>query len=245
MTARKQKQVAYNERVSQAEDEISGINCDIANFLSGMSSTGTITVCINAGASMKKNEAILGGQFWQQEGRSMTATNGIIEGIPNTRESAILSAAAEAVEWIHPIESVTADGKRATSRIVIYPADMPQIEEASSDFSQNPSEAEDGSHIALSKILEHSTKYASLPRFYREDSSEILNDPELAASVPIGLSPAAQVSVGSRDYVLEDGPDVMKSRSQSTRTPLSIRSCTPKGRRGSIQKGRMGKVDRF
>jgi hypothetical protein len=32
MTTRKQKQVAYNERVSQAEDEISGINCDIADF---------------------------------------------------------------------------------------------------------------------------------------------------------------------------------------------------------------------
>jgi hypothetical protein len=34
MTTRKQKQVAYNARVSQAEDEVSGINCDIADFLS-------------------------------------------------------------------------------------------------------------------------------------------------------------------------------------------------------------------
>jgi hypothetical protein len=59
--------------------------------------------------------------------------------------------------------------------------------------------------------LEHSAEYASPPRFYREDSSEILNGPELAASVPIGLSTAAQVSVGCRDYVLEDGPDVMNS----------------------------------
>jgi hypothetical protein len=32
MTTRKQKQVACNERVSQAEDEVSGINCDIADF---------------------------------------------------------------------------------------------------------------------------------------------------------------------------------------------------------------------
>jgi hypothetical protein len=216
MNARKHKQVAYDEHVSQAEDEIAGINCDIADFLSGMSSTGTITVCINAGESMKKNETIIGGQFWQQEGRSMTAVNGVVEGMPNTRESAILSAAAEAVEWRHPIESVTADGKRATPRIVICPADISPIEEALSDFSQNPSEAEDGSHIALSKILEHAAEYASPPRFLREDSSEIQNDPELAAAAPIGLSTAAQVSVGSRDYVLENGPDVMNSSDEDS-----------------------------
>jgi hypothetical protein len=185
MNSRKLKEVAHNERVSQAEEEISGINCDIADFLSGMSSTDTITVCINAGASMKKNEAILGGQFWQQEGRSMTAANGVIDGMPNTRESAILAAAVEAVEWKHPIESVTDDCKRATPRIVIYPAEMPQIEEELSDFSQNPSEAEDGSHIAVPKILEKSAESASPPRFYREDSAAILNDPELAASVPL------------------------------------------------------------
>jgi hypothetical protein len=35
MNARKLKYIAYNERVSQAEDEISGINCDVADFLSG------------------------------------------------------------------------------------------------------------------------------------------------------------------------------------------------------------------
>jgi hypothetical protein len=191
MNARKLKQDAYNERVSQAEERISGINCDIADFLSGMSSTSTITVYINAGASMKKNEAILGGQFWQQEGRSMTAVNGVIDGMPNTRESAILAVAVEAVEWKHPIEFVTDDGKRATTRIVIYPAEMPKIEEALSNFSQNPSEAEDGSHIAISKILERSAEYASAPRFFREDSAELLNDPELAASVPLWMSTAA------------------------------------------------------
>jgi hypothetical protein len=116
-------------------------------------------------------ETILGGHFWQQEGRSMTAVDRVIEGMPNTRESAILTAAAEAVEWRHPIEAVTADGKRATPRIIVYPIDMPQIEEALSDFSQNPSEAEDGSHLALAKILEHSAGYASPPRFFRTSSS--------------------------------------------------------------------------
>jgi hypothetical protein len=187
-------------------------------ILSGMSSTGTITVCINAGASMKRNETILGGQFWQQEGRSMTAVNGTIDGMPNTRESAILPAAVEAVEWRHPIEPMSDDGKRKTSRVVIYPEEMPQLEEAMIEFSQNPSEQEDGSHIAYSKILEKCAEYESSPRFFREDSSEILNDPELAAAVPRWMNTAAQVSVGSRDLVLENGPDTMNSSDEDSPT---------------------------
>jgi hypothetical protein len=97
MTTRKQKQVAYNERVSQAEDEVSGINCDIADFLSGLNASAEIIIGINAGESMQRGEAILGGQYWQQERRSMTAVNGVLDGMSNTRTSAILSAAAGAV----------------------------------------------------------------------------------------------------------------------------------------------------
>jgi hypothetical protein len=41
---------------------------------------------------------------------------------------------------------------------------MPPIEEALSDFSKNPAEAEDGTHLALAKIVEHSAGYASMPR---------------------------------------------------------------------------------
>jgi hypothetical protein len=165
---------------------------------------------------MKKNERILGGQLWQQGGRSMTAVNGVIEDMPNIRESAIRTAAAEAVEWSHPIEPAISDGKRVSPRIVVYPADMPHIEESLSGFSQNPSEAEDGSHIAFAKILEHSAGYASPPSFLREDCSEIQNDPELVATVPLGLSIAAQVSVGSRDFVSETGPDVMNSSDEDS-----------------------------
>jgi hypothetical protein len=69
-----------------------------------MSSTGVITICINAGVSMNTNEKIIGGQCWHQEGRFMTAVNGTLEGMPNTRESAILAAA---VEWKHPIEQIS------------------------------------------------------------------------------------------------------------------------------------------
>jgi hypothetical protein len=129
-----QKQVPYNERVSAAEDEISKYNCDIADFLSGLNAIESITIALNAGDSMKRGEAILGGQYWQQEGRAMTAVNGILDGMPNTRTSAILSAAAEAVTWKHPIEKVSPEGKRVSPEMIFFPQDMPQIAEELDEF---------------------------------------------------------------------------------------------------------------
>jgi hypothetical protein len=216
MTSRFLKQVAYNERVLRAEDEIATISCDIADFSSGLSSSGTITVCINSGPTMKKDDPVIGGQFWQQEDRSMTEVNAVIPGTPNTRESVILAAAVEAVEWTHPIEPRTAEGKRVAPRVVIYPAEIPQIEEAISDFKQDPSEHEDGSHTILSKLVEKCEECESPPRFIREDSSEITDDPVLSASVPIWMNTAEQISVGSRPLVREDGPDVMNSSDEDS-----------------------------
>jgi hypothetical protein len=62
------KQMACNQRVSSAENEIAGINCDIADFLSQMRSTSDepIIVCVNAGSTFKRHEQHLGGQLWIQ-----------------------------------------------------------------------------------------------------------------------------------------------------------------------------------
>jgi hypothetical protein len=50
------KQVAYNERVIEAEKEVSGINCDVADFLSGMSldPEEQLVICVNGSEEMKK-----------------------------------------------------------------------------------------------------------------------------------------------------------------------------------------------
>jgi hypothetical protein len=136
--------------------------------------------------------------------------------MPNTRESAILSAAVEAIEWKNPMETVSDDGKRRAARIVIYPADMPQIEEAINEFSQNPYEREDGSHIAFSKIIEKCAEYEVPQRILREDSSDLQSDAALASVAPTWLNMASQASVGGRGLVLEDGPDVMNSSDEDS-----------------------------
>jgi hypothetical protein len=68
---------------------------------------------------------------------------------------------------------------------------------------------EDGKHIAFSKILEKTAKYVSPPRFIREDSSEVLNDPLLSETVAFNMNLASEVSTGGRSLVLENGPDTM------------------------------------
>jgi hypothetical protein len=117
MTTTNLKQVAYNQRVLKAEDEIAGINCDVADFLSEMNDAEQVIICVNAGASMKRHEEVIAGQFWQQGERQMTAVNRVIDGMANTRESAILSAAVDAVEWNHATEPE--EGTRQQQRIII------------------------------------------------------------------------------------------------------------------------------
>jgi hypothetical protein len=58
-----------------------------------------------------------------QEGRQMTASNKVWEGMANSRESAIRSAAAEAVTWRHALEPT--EGLRKCQRVVIYQKDLP------------------------------------------------------------------------------------------------------------------------
>jgi hypothetical protein len=59
------KQVAYNDRVIEAEKEVASINCDVPDFLSEMKSDPEIPVviCVNANEEMKREEEAMGGQL--------------------------------------------------------------------------------------------------------------------------------------------------------------------------------------
>jgi hypothetical protein len=83
------KQVAYNQRVLEAESQIAGINCDVPHFLEDMSIDEPVSVCINSSEEMKREEQAIAGQLWVQGDRQMTASNIAPEGMANTRESAL------------------------------------------------------------------------------------------------------------------------------------------------------------
>jgi hypothetical protein len=74
-------------------------------------------------------------QLWIQGDRMMTASNPAFEGMANSKESAVLSAAAEAVAWRNDaLESP--DPPRKGQRVVIYPKELTEFESVLS--SGNP-----------------------------------------------------------------------------------------------------------
>jgi hypothetical protein len=137
----------------------------------------------------------------------MTASNAAPEGMVNTRESALLYAAAEAVSWNHASQP---DEPRKGQRVIIYPKDLPQLDEllATCDPNVDP---EDGHPMAYETILRESAKHETTPLFLREDSNPVTSDPILAAKVPEWLAISRQVATGNRRRVLENGIDVADS----------------------------------
>jgi hypothetical protein len=57
------KQVAYNQRIMEAEGAIAGINCDIPHFLEDMTLEEPVYVCINSAEEMKRDEQAIAGQL--------------------------------------------------------------------------------------------------------------------------------------------------------------------------------------
>jgi hypothetical protein len=172
-----------------------------------MSVDEPVYVCINSSEEMKRDEQAIAGQLWVQGDRQMTASNIAPPGMANTRDSALLYAAAEAVTWNHASQP---DSPRKGQRVIIFPKDLPQLEEflASADPNVDP---EDGHPLSYETILRESQKFEITPLFVREDSSVVTDDPLLSANVPEWLAKSKQVATGNRRRVLENGLDVMSS----------------------------------
>jgi hypothetical protein len=67
--------------------QVSGINCDVADFLSGMTldPEDQVVICVNGSEEMKRNEEAVGAQLWMQGDRQMTAYNRVLDGMANSR----------------------------------------------------------------------------------------------------------------------------------------------------------------
>jgi hypothetical protein len=215
MQSRYLKQVAYNDRIIEAEKEVASINTDVPEFLSDMTldPNDQLVICVNGSERMKRDEEAVAGQLWMQKDREtqkerqMTAYNLSYEGMANSRETAILTAVAEAVTWKHALEL---DGPRKGQRVVIYPKELTQLDQVLSTGDPNI-DSEDGHPIAYTTILQAAQSFERTPVFLREDHEQITSDPTWSEEVPRWLNTAAKVATGSRRRVLEDGPDVMRS----------------------------------
>jgi hypothetical protein len=59
MQSRFLKQVAYNDRVIEAEKEVASINCDLADFLGGMTfdPENQVVICVNGSEDEKRRRS--------------------------------------------------------------------------------------------------------------------------------------------------------------------------------------------
>jgi hypothetical protein len=207
------RQVAYNQRVLSAENEIAGINCDIGESLSQMSLVPAepVVICVNSGESLKRHEQHLGGQLWLQSDRQMTATNIQFEGMSDDATSVCLAEVAEAVEWAHILE--TGLPKSTTQRGVIYPPSLSKLETILVTGNIG-SDTENGHDIAYERILSACSKYENPPAFFPAGSQDF-DGLDIADKIQLWMHTAAQVSIGGRSQVLENGPDTFNSQRDS------------------------------
>jgi hypothetical protein len=168
-----------------------------------------VIICVNGSQEMNKGETAMAGQLWIQDGRMRTASNPAFPDMANSKESAILSAVAEAVEWRNDaLES--ADPPRKGQRVIIYPKELWGLEEvlATGDPNADP---EDGHPIAYERVFAAAAQFESTPVFLKEDCERIVSDPKKAELVPQWMCLAERVATGSRSRVLENGPDTLNS----------------------------------
>jgi hypothetical protein len=69
----------------QKEVETVSINCDLPEFLTGLSMAVPVLVFVNARESFRGSQSVCG-QLWTQEGRQMSASNVVLEDIATSRK---------------------------------------------------------------------------------------------------------------------------------------------------------------
>jgi hypothetical protein len=201
------KKVAYNQRILEAESEIAGINLEIPQLLEDMTLEEPVYVCINSSEEMDRDEQSIAGQLWIQADRHMAVSNVVPDGMADTKDSALLAAAAEAVSWNHASQP---DQPRKGQRVIIYPRDLTRLEDFLSTGDPNV-DPEDDHPLAYATILQESAKFQVTPMFLNEDSEPITSDPFFSEKVPEWMARTKQVATGCRRRTLETRRDVENS----------------------------------
>jgi hypothetical protein len=93
-----------HQRILKNEEEVAGINADLADFLQGMKISALRVACVNAGGRMRGMQPVCG-QLWTQKNRQMSAASLPMEGLGNSREEAALSGIVDVLSWRHALET--------------------------------------------------------------------------------------------------------------------------------------------
>jgi hypothetical protein len=167
-------QISFNQRVLKNEEEVSGINHGMADFLMDMSlaEDNPLFVCVNVGERMSGTQPVCG-QSWTHEDRQMTAINPPMPELDNSRESVALSWVVKALTWPHALERSGDPGYlRPGRRVIVYPKFLDKLESVleAGDVTNDKSY-----QVAYQKILEQSCTWpiSSRPIMLAENAPRI------------------------------------------------------------------------
>jgi hypothetical protein len=204
-----QKHVAFNRRVLKNEEEISGINSELAQSVHGLSSDSNVQIyiCVNDAPSTRGSQPIHG-QYWRQGELQLASTNMVYFDADNSKKSVALSALYAAVAWRHALEIVSGvNFLRLQQRAIVYPKIL-QGRDSSIDFGGNRQKL-------YEEVAKECAKFAHPPVFLCEDDPATKQWPELSENVVEWMYKAEQIAIGSFKQVLENGPDVCNSEGDS------------------------------
>jgi hypothetical protein len=180
------KQITFNRRVLSAEEQTAGINSGLGDFLQDMSfdEAEPLYVCVGAVHTMRGTQPI-GGRYWRQGEREMSATNKILGGMDGGQESVLLSAIHEAVAWKHTLEmAADPNFKRPRQRVVVYPASLSKFALVMATGNAGY-DLEGGNCVAYERIFAECDSFANRPIFVAANSEAIGNWPVLKEEVSI------------------------------------------------------------
>jgi hypothetical protein len=198
------------------EEEVSGINSGMADFLQDMSFAPehSVFVCVNVGERMRGTQPIAG-ELWAQEGRQMTATAELVEGLDSSRESVALSGVYNALVWRHAMEtSMDPNYKRRGQRVIVYPRFLDKfgIILASGNVGFDIKGNRD---IVYENGLQEKETWLEFPVFMPEDGLCLTIYPVLVQPVQEWMEDTKRIAVAGDCQVLVDGPDVCDSESEA------------------------------
>jgi hypothetical protein len=131
-----------------------------------------------------------------------------------------LPTIVEALSWRQAFENVSdPNHERIGQRMIVYRKCLTKFETVMTT-SNAGFDLQGGHDIAYEKIMDECRGWRNdcKPIFVREDSEAIGSWPVLAEKVSIWTEAAPQVAVGGYSRVLENGPDVCDSESDSEHT---------------------------
>jgi hypothetical protein len=102
LQASQQRQVVFNRRILENENEVAHINSELSDFLNGRDMTIPTFAFLDVRDQVEGSQPICG-QLWVNGSRKMTAASTTLPSLSNSRENVVLSGVADALTWRHTL----------------------------------------------------------------------------------------------------------------------------------------------